>query len=123
MWVERFGAGRNPLMVLQRMGYPVSQIPPEAGTQTDKITRAMGAVFLCEQHRLFLPYDAGFDVSGFEEELVSFPNAAHDDQVDCTSYAARLMPQFLKGDDDDGVRSRQGPVWGGDSGGMFSARF
>lgn len=90
MWIERFGAGRNPLARLKRMGYPVMEIPAEAGTQVDKVTRAFGAVALCEQHKLFFPFTAEW-LGEYEHELASFPNATHDDQVDVTSYAARLV--------------------------------
>ena len=100
MWIERFGAGRNPLSVLARRGHPVMQVPPEAGTQTDKVTRAFGAVALAEQHKLFLPPGNPEWLGAFEDELASFPNAAHDDQVDVTSYAARLLPTVR------GARSR-----------------
>jgi len=93
MWVERFGAGRSPLATLSRQGYPVMEIPPEAGTQVDKITRAFGAISLYEQHKVFHPMTADW-LGGYENELASFPNAAHDDMVDVTSYAARLLPSM-----------------------------
>lgn len=92
MWVERFGAGRNPLARLQRMGYPVREIPAEAGTQVDKLTRAFGAIAVCERHKLFLPSGQPEWLGCYEDELASFNHAAHDDQVDVTSYAARLLP-------------------------------
>lgn len=91
MWVERFGAGRNPLAALMRAGRPVQQIPVEAGTQTDKITRAFGAIALTERYKLFLPHGAEW-LGAYENELASFPHAKHDDQVDVTAYAARLIP-------------------------------
>ncbi len=92
MWIERFGAGRNPLGVLRRQGRPVQEIPAEAGTQTDKITRAFGAVALSERHQLFLPSGQPDWLGALEDEMAAFPNAAHDDQVDAVSYAARLVP-------------------------------
>ncbi len=97
MWIERFGAGRNPLAVLARRGHPVQEIPPEAGTQTEKLTRAFGAIAMCERHKLFLPSGQPPWLQDYEEELVAFPNAAHDDQVDVTSYAARLAPLLSAG--------------------------
>jgi predicted phage terminase large subunit-like protein len=92
MWIERFGAGRNPLAILARRGHPVQEVPAEAGAQMDKITRAFGAVALCEQHKLFLPRPEPEWLGPYVSELGSFPNAAHDDQVDVTAYAARLLP-------------------------------
>ena len=91
MWIERFGAGRNPLSILRRMGHPVMQVPVEAGTQSSKQVRAFGAISICQAHKLFLPYGAEW-LGEFERELTTFPNAKHDDQVDVTSYAARLIP-------------------------------
>lgn len=96
MWIERFGAGRNPLAILQRRGYPVQQIPAEAGAQSDKLTRAFGAIAVCERHQLFFPFGVEW-LGAYENELASFPNAAHDDQVDATSYAARLIPIITVG--------------------------
>jgi predicted phage terminase large subunit-like protein len=94
MWIERFGAGRNPLARLARLGHPVKEIPAEAGAQLDKGTRAFGAIALCESHKLFFPAGNPDWIGAYEEELTGFPNAAHDDQVDVTSYAARLVPQL-----------------------------
>lgn len=108
MWVERFGAGRNPLSVVARHGYPVMEIPPEAGTQTDKVTRAFGAVALCERHKLFLPHGQPEWLGAYEDELASFNNATHDDQVDCTSYAARLLPSITGGGSKSRVRAASG---------------
>ena len=94
MWIERFGAGRNPLAILANRGHPVTEIPAEAGTQLDKVTRAFGAIALTERHKLFLPSGSPDWLAAYEDELASFPNAAHDDQVDVTSYAARLLPRI-----------------------------
>ena len=94
MWIERFGAGRNPLARLGSMGHPVMEIPAEAGAQVDKLTRAFGAIALCERHKLFLPSGQPEWLGAFEDEMASFPNAAHDDMVDTVSYAARLLPRM-----------------------------
>ena len=91
MWIERFGAGRNPLLALRRMNCPVMQVPVEAGTQADKLTRALVAISVLEDHRLFFPFGAEW-LREYEDELTMFPNAKHDDMVDATSYAARLVP-------------------------------
>ena len=96
MWIERYGAGRNPLARLAAMGHPVTEIPAEAGSQLDKVTRAFGAIALCERHKLFLPSGQPDWIGVYEAELTSFPNAAHDDQVDVTSYAARLLPTVAR---------------------------
>jgi predicted phage terminase large subunit-like protein len=97
MFIERFGAGRSPLKILIRDGYPVRHIPVEAGTQTDKMTRSFGARVLAERHKLFLPVVRPDWLDAYEEELAAFPNAKHDDMVDATSYAARLLPTVTMG--------------------------
>ncbi len=91
MYVEKFGAGRQPLGILSRAGYPVLVIPDEAGTKLDKVTRAFGARSLYEQHRIFHPPDAPW-LGEFEDELCVFDKGRNDDQVDTVSYAARLLP-------------------------------
>lgn len=92
MYVERaVGTGRKPLHALANAGYPVSEVPEEAGTRLKKVARAHVAVAAYERHAVFHPRQALW-LSDFEEELVAFPNAKHDDQVDTVSYAARLLP-------------------------------
>lgn len=98
MYVERFGAGRSPLAVLKRDGYPVQEIPAEAGTKQNKVTRSFVAVAAYERHAVFHPYPYPSWLEDFENELTSFPNAAHDDQVDTVSYACRLGPMVGPGE-------------------------
>ncbi len=92
MWVERFGAGRSPLAILGRNGYPVMELPVEAGTKLDKNTRAFGAIALYQQHKVFHPSNQPAWLGDFENELCVFDKGAHDDMVDVTAYAARLLP-------------------------------
>jgi predicted phage terminase large subunit-like protein len=94
MFVEKFGAGRSPLAGLKRAGYPVSEIPSEAGTQLNKGTRAHAAVAAYERHAIFHPYPYPDWLEAFEHELVSFPTAKNDDQVDTVAYAARILPSM-----------------------------
>lgn len=91
MWVEKFGAGRSPLAILTRAGYPVMDLPAEAGTRLDKVTRAFGAISLYQQHKIFHPSDAPW-LGLFEDELCVFDKGMNDDQVDTVSYAARMLP-------------------------------
>lgn len=91
MYVEKFGAGRSPLAILSRAGHPVMELPVEAGTKLDKVTRAFGAISLYQQHRIFHPSDAPW-LGEFEDELCVFDKGVHDDQVDTVSYAARMLP-------------------------------
>jgi predicted phage terminase large subunit-like protein len=98
IWVEEFGAGMGPLKRLRQDGYPAMALKREAGIQLDKTARAFHAVAAYEDHRIYHPIDDtsfnGSSVKDWENELATFPNAAHDDQVDTVSYAARLIPQL-----------------------------
>jgi phage terminase large subunit-like protein len=58
---------------------------------TDKVTRAMGAVPRYEAHTVFHPTAAPW-LAKYERELLAFPNAANDDQVDVFAYAALALP-------------------------------
>jgi phage terminase large subunit-like protein len=46
-----------------------------------------------EEHRVFHPREAAW-LSEWEEELLVFPNAAHDDQVDTLAHAAREVERI-----------------------------
>ena len=96
MYVERFGAGRSPLHRLKERRYPVKEVPVEAGTQADKVTRAFVAAGDYERHAVFHPVYRPFRypewLDTFEQELTAFgPGTMHDDQVDTVSYACRLL--------------------------------
>ena len=65
-----------------------------------KIARASAIAPFVESGNVLLPADdiASFDVGEFIEEATSFPNGAHDDQVDGTSQAlARLLLRVGQG--------------------------
>jgi predicted phage terminase large subunit-like protein len=90
-YIEEFGAGKTPLRMMRDDGYAARGLKREEGTGIDKIARSMVAIARFESHKVFFPADprpAWLD--DYESELTTFPNGAHDDQVDVTSYAARL---------------------------------
>jgi predicted phage terminase large subunit-like protein len=63
----------------------------------NKLARAETAVALMEAGRIWFPRDAVW-LPDFEDELLSFPVGAHDDQVDVLAYAAiELMNGVLRG--------------------------
>ena len=111
MWVEKFGAGRSPLAILSRQGYPVLDLPPEAGTKLDKVTRAFGAISLYQQHKIFHPPQTEW-LGAFEDELCVFDKGRNDDQVDAVSYAARLLP-LLGGSQEYVFRPQAKPITAG----------
>jgi predicted phage terminase large subunit-like protein len=56
---------------------------------TDKFTRAIPAAARVARGEVFFPPSAPW-LAEYTAELLEFPNAAHDDQVDVTAYASRV---------------------------------
>jgi predicted phage terminase large subunit-like protein len=89
--IERATYGLSLIQTAARTGrIPVRELKPD----TDKISRAYAAGALAEAGKLYLPKDAPW-LADWVSELVGFPNAAHDDCVDVTAYAAHLVNQQL----------------------------
>ena len=88
--VESANMGLGLYQQLVRDGLPVLELRPE----TDKWTRALPAAARYEAgavwHREGAPW-----LPELEDELLSFPNGAHDDQVDAISYAVSLQVSGL----------------------------
>jgi phage terminase large subunit-like protein len=57
-----------------------------------KVARAEGVTPLVEAGRVYLPLSAPW-VEDFITEHERFPNAAHDERVDCTSMALARLPR------------------------------
>lgn len=57
---------------------------------SDKISRFAAVTAMIESGRVFLPHTAPW-LPAFEAELLAFPNAPHDDQVDSTSQFLQWM--------------------------------
>ncbi|MCA1697441.1 MAG: phage terminase large subunit [Actinobacteria bacterium] len=90
--VEDFGFGLTIVQQLSRDGLPVTRLKPDK----DKVARALVAVARYEQQTVYHPRGAAW-LDDWEQELVAFPNAAHDDQVDTLSYAARQVERISVG--------------------------
>ena len=79
--VEDKGSGQSLLQDLRRE----AQLPLIAVTPVkDKISRVIQATGMMEAGKLVLPVQASW-LSAFEQEFFSFPDGAHDDQVDAVS--------------------------------------
>lgn len=87
--VESKAYGAKVIDELVRQGLPI--LPLEA--DTNKVTRALGAVPRYECHAVYHRAGAPW-LYDYEKELLAFPNAQHDDQVDAYSYAALALPQL-----------------------------
>lgn len=104
--IERAQAGQTIIQELVREGIPVVPLVPD----TDKLSRALPAVARYEEHRVYHPMGPGFDwvLDEWEPELLKFPNASHDDQVDTVAYAGLQLP-FLGPPPDPNAVSRTRP--------------
>ena len=81
--VERATFGLTLIQSAVRVGLPIRELRPDK----DKWARSEQAAVLCENGRAYFPKSATW-LNEWESELLSFPSGAHDDQVDCFSYAA-----------------------------------
>ena len=81
--VEAPALGLTMIKTLQYQNLPVQPVRAES----DKVSRAISAGILYKNGRIYHLENSTW-LHNFEEELMLFPNAAHDDQVDVISYAA-----------------------------------
>lgn len=85
--IEDKASGQQLLQDLRRESQlPIIAINPEA----DKITRAAACSAMIEAGRVYLPTQAAW-LTDYETEMLEFPNAVHDDQVDSTTQFLNWM--------------------------------
>ena len=84
--VEKKITGINLLQDLVRGGMPAIDLNPAS----DKYNRAVPAGARYKMGKIYHLAGAPW-LPDYEKELVEFPYGAHDDQVDCTSYAVQLV--------------------------------
>lgn len=89
--VESAGVGKTLYQMLVREGLPVKELKAD----TDKLTRALPAAARMEAGTIYFLQGASW-LHEVEEELLSFPNGAHDDQVDVLSYACKIVIEDRK---------------------------
>lgn len=80
----------------QRSGLPVTDLVPDR----DKVSRAWLAATKMKAKQILLPEQAPF-LEAFEEELLTFPDSRHDDQVDALSYAAFVAAEMAAPSQED----------------------
>lgn len=73
---------------MSRKGYPIRELKADR----DKLSRALVAQARYSQHAVFHPFHADW-LGEYEDELLAFPNGAHDDQVDTAGYAALALAE------------------------------
>jgi predicted phage terminase large subunit-like protein len=84
--VEKVAYQLTLFQAARRAGLPVRAITADK----DKFSRALSASARYEAGTIFHPAEAPW-LAEYEQELVDFPNGAHDDQVDVVSYAAAAL--------------------------------
>jgi predicted phage terminase large subunit-like protein len=87
--VEARNTGLTLFQQLERDGLPVVELKPD----TDKFTRALPMAARYEAGCVYHLAGAPWLVD-YELELVNFPGAAHDDQVDVAAYAYLIQQKY-----------------------------
>jgi len=75
--IEDKASGQSLIQALRDSTLPIIPVKVDS----DKVTRATAITGLVESGRVLLPTSAGW-LADFEDELATFPGAAHDDQTD-----------------------------------------
>ncbi len=85
-WIATRGIGLSLFQFLKDSGLPVDKIDED----TDKVSRFIPAATRIATGTVYFLADLP-GLHDFEAELLGFPNAAHDDQVDMVSLAANVI--------------------------------
>lgn len=105
--IEKVTHGLNLLQQARRENAFLTR---ELPVDKDKLTRAIAASTLAANGQFYIPRDADW-LDDFKHELVTFPNAGHDDQVDVVSGAAYVVNTWLfKAKDPVPVRGTATPM-------------
>lgn len=88
IYVESVSGQMQIIQYAVRQGLPVMPIPADR----DKISRAMPLQARMQAGAVYFLRGAAW-LEGLERELLTFPNAKHDDQVDAAAYAAIAISQ------------------------------
>lgn len=79
--IEDKASGQSLIQDMRRQTqFPIVAIMPKG----DKVIRAAGVSAMVEAGKVFLPQQASW-LTDYEMEMLTFPNAPHDDQVDSTT--------------------------------------
>ena len=85
-WIATRGIGLSLFQFLKESGLPVDKIDEDI----DKVSRFIPAATRIATGTVYFSVDLP-GLHDFEAELLGFPNAAHDDQVDMVSLAANVI--------------------------------
>ena len=84
--IEKKASGQSLIQDMRRSGLPVREYMPDR----DKVSRVYSASPLIEAGRLWIPKGKKWGDT-LIDELLKFPNAAHDDQVDAMVMAVHYL--------------------------------
>ena len=110
--VEKKASGQSLIQDMRRSGLPVLEYNPDR----DKVSRVYAATPMMESGRVWIPMNKKW-ADDLIEELIRFPNAAHDDQVDALTMAVHYMKEswhLTHPDDPDyeeAPRSKRATYW------------
>ena len=112
--VEKKASGQSLIQDMRRGGLPVQDYIPDK----DKVSRVHAASPMIEAGRVWLPKHKKWSDDLFTE-LLQFPNAAHDDQVDAMTMAIHYMkesrhlthPEDPDWDDDNKKNKKRVAYW------------
>ncbi|WP_173390956.1 phage terminase large subunit [Actinomadura litoris] len=119
VFVEKSFISSTMVIDATKAGLPVEPVAAD----TDKVTRAVPATSRLKAGRVWFPAEADW-LDEWCDELAAFPSAAHDDQVDTLSYAARVVAaHWLPQETADQVDQRRtaGPADDGAIGQAYTA--
>jgi predicted phage terminase large subunit-like protein len=85
--IEKAHYGMAYCQELRREGMMIRELIPDK----DKLTRARTASVAFENGRVWFPDGRAQMMLDVEHELLTFPDGAHDDQVDVMSYACEIL--------------------------------
>ena len=84
--IEKKASGQSLIQDMRRSGLPVREYLPDR----DKVSRVYAASPMMEAGKVWIPVHKKW-AADLIEELIQFPNAAHDDQVDALTMAIHFM--------------------------------
>jgi len=87
---ESVSIGKTTYQNLERERFPLVDLDPKG----DKFTRGLSAAITLKSRKTYFRFGAHW-LNEWEEELLHFPNGAHDDQVDTFSYAEFMISNAL----------------------------
>ena len=86
--IEKKASGQSLIQDMRRAGLPILEYLPDR----DKVSRVYAATPMMEAGKVWIPSNKKWS-EDLLEEMLRFPNAAHDDQVDAMTMAIHYMKE------------------------------